>query len=115
MSRPMAGGKCTGNRAKADDYVDLLAVIDTLSVPVICGIDTIPLNNYGPGSIRLQVFEASPSTKELVDVIQDRFGKFHAQKTPQELQDQRDSCSTRAKAKSGLCTGLLAEPGREDN
>ena len=73
------------NRAKAGDYVDLLAVIDTLSVPVICGIDTIPLNNYGPGSIRLQVCEASRSTKELVDVIQNRFGKFHAQKTPQDF------------------------------
>jgi len=73
------------NRAKAGDYVDLLSVIDTLSVPVICGIDTIPLNNYGPGSIRLQVFEASPSTKELVDVIQKRFGIFHAQKTPRDF------------------------------
>jgi hypothetical protein len=57
------------NRARKNDYVDLLAVIDTLSVPIICGIDTIPLNNYGPGSIRLQVFAASPSTGELVEIF----------------------------------------------
>jgi hypothetical protein len=73
------------NRARKNDYVDLLAVIDTLSVPIICGIDTIPLNNYGPGSIRLQVFEASPSTRELVEIIQKRFGRFRAQKTPKDF------------------------------
>jgi hypothetical protein len=73
------------NRARQNDYVDLLAVIDTLSVPIICGIDTIPLNNYDPGSIRLQVFAASPSTRELVEIIQKRFGRFRAQKTPQDF------------------------------
>jgi hypothetical protein len=74
------------NRARQNDYVDLLAVIDTLSVPIICGIDTIPLNNYDPGSIRLQVFAASPSTRELVEIIQKRFGRFRAQKTPQDFE-----------------------------
>jgi hypothetical protein len=73
------------NRAKARDYVDLLAVIDTLAVPIICGIDTIPLNNYGPGSVRLQIFAASASTKGIVDLIQKRFGRFHAQKTPKDF------------------------------
>jgi hypothetical protein len=73
------------NRAKAGDYVDLLAVIDTLSVPIICGIDTIPLNNYGPGSIRLQIFAASSSTKGIIDAIQTQFGRFQAQKTPKDF------------------------------
>lgn len=73
------------NRVQKDEYVDLLAVIDTLSVPIICGIDTIPLNNYSPGSIRLQVFAASDSTRGLVETIQKRFGKYRAQKTPKDF------------------------------
>jgi uncharacterized protein len=76
------------NRARKNDYVDLLAVIDTLSVPIICGIDTIPLNNYGPGSIRLQVFAASPSTLDLVEIIQVRLGRFRAQKTPKDFKNK---------------------------
>src|SRR5260370_36223724 len=39
----------------------------------------------GNGSIRLQVFAASPSTRELVEIIQTRFGRLRAQKTPQDF------------------------------
>jgi uncharacterized protein YcgI (DUF1989 family) len=67
------------NRVQKDDYVDLLALIDTLSVPVICGGDTSALNNFGPKPIRLQVFAASPSTTELVSFVQERFGRTRSQ------------------------------------
>ena len=76
------------NRAQKNDYVNLLALIDTLSVPVICGGDTSPLNNFAPGPIRAQVFASSPSTQALVDLVQKRFGRFHAQKTPKDFKVQ---------------------------
>ncbi len=74
------------NRVQKDDYVDLLALIDTLSVPVICGGDTSALNNFDPKPIRLQVFAASPSTTELVRFVQERFGRMHTQKTPKDFE-----------------------------
>jgi hypothetical protein len=46
------------------------------------------LNNYGPGSIRLQVFAASPSTRELVEIIGKRFGRFRAQKMPKDFKNK---------------------------
>jgi hypothetical protein len=64
--------------------VDLLSVIDTLSVPIICGGDISPLNNYDPGSVRVQVFAPSASTQGIVDVIQKRFG-LRTQKTPKDF------------------------------
>jgi uncharacterized protein YcgI (DUF1989 family) len=73
------------NRVQKDDYVDLLALIDTLSVPVICGGDVSALNNFDPRPIRLQVFAASPSTTELVQFVQNRWGRMHSQKTPRDF------------------------------
>ena len=73
------------NRAKPGDYVDLLALMDTLSVPIVCGGDTSPLNNFDPQSIRAQVFGPSPSTQALLNTVHQRFGRFHAQKTPEDF------------------------------
>jgi len=77
------------NRAKANDHVDLLALIDTLSVPVVCGADTSPVSNFAPGAIRAQVFAASPSTRGLVDLVQNRFGRLRSQKTPKDFRTQQ--------------------------
>ena len=98
------------NRAGRDDYVDLLAVIDTLSVPIICGIDTIPLNNYGPGSIRLQVFAASPSTRGLVEIIQKRFARFHAQKTPKDFKTKEIRTKRELERDSSYVPNYLPKP-----
>jgi uncharacterized protein len=73
------------NKARKDDYVDLLAVMDTLSVPVICGGDISSLNNFDPKPIRLQVFSPAPSTGALVAVIRERFGRFRSQQTPRDF------------------------------
>jgi hypothetical protein len=70
---------------KPNDYVELLSLIDTLAVPVICGGDVSPLNNYDPRSVRVQVFAASDSTRAVVDVVQKRLGRFHTQKTPKDF------------------------------
>jgi uncharacterized protein YcgI (DUF1989 family) len=73
------------NKARKGDYVDLLAVIDTLSVPVICGGDISCLNNFDPKPMRAQVFAASAATRELVDLVQKRFGGMRAQETPENF------------------------------
>jgi uncharacterized protein YcgI (DUF1989 family) len=76
------------NRAQKDDYVDLLAFIDTLAVPVICGGDISPLNNFDPKPIKVQVFAASPSTQALVKLVNGRFGSLRAQQTVKDFKQQ---------------------------
>ena len=73
------------NQAQKDDYVDFLGLMDTLSVPVICGGDISALNNFDPKPMRIQVFAPSPSTRALVDELQERFGRFRSQQTPREF------------------------------
>jgi uncharacterized protein YcgI (DUF1989 family) len=73
------------NKAEKGDYVDLLALMDTLSVPVICGGVISPLNNFDPKAIRLQVFAASTSTGALVKQIQERFGHYQSQRIPDQF------------------------------
>lgn len=73
------------NKAQKGDYVDLLAVMDTLSVPVICGGDISSLNCFDPKPMRLQVFAASASTKRLVATVEERFGRFRSQLSPRHF------------------------------
>jgi len=73
------------NRAKEGDYVDLLALFDTLSVPVICGGDLGVVNNFNLSPMLLQVFEASPSTQELVNRVQGELGRYKNQLTPADF------------------------------
>ena len=55
-------------RAPAGDYVDLLALMDVLAVPIICGGgDLGQVSNFNFSSIEVKIFAASPEALELVD------------------------------------------------
>ena len=60
------------NTARKGDYVDLLALFDTLSVPVICG--GADSNNFFYKPIQIQVFEASSDTRAMVDAYERKYG-----------------------------------------
>ena len=49
----------TRQTSKAGDYVDLLALVDVLAVPNVCGADIMRTSNFGLKPIRLSVFEAT--------------------------------------------------------
>lgn len=72
------------NRARKGDYLDMLVLFDTLSVPVICGSGSV-LNQHDLAPVRVNVFEASPAASDLVDRIQERFGRYKSQKTPNDF------------------------------
>ena len=73
------------NRGQKGDIVDLLALFDTLAVPIICGADINPCNNYEQNPVQVQVFEASPATLKVVNQIQERYGRYHNQRTPTDF------------------------------
>jgi uncharacterized protein YcgI (DUF1989 family) len=49
----------TRQTSKAGDYIDLLALVDVLAVPNVCGADIMRTSNFGLKPIRLTVFEAA--------------------------------------------------------
>ena len=49
----------TRQESKPGDYVDLLALVDVLAVPNVCGADVMRTSNFALKPIRLAVFEAT--------------------------------------------------------
>ncbi len=57
----------TRNTGRKGDYADLLALFDTLAVPIVCGSgDTGVTSNYSFKPIQVQVFKPSADTENLV-------------------------------------------------
>jgi uncharacterized protein YcgI (DUF1989 family) len=49
----------TRQESRAGDYVDLLALVDVLAIPNVCGADVMRTSNFALKPIRLTVFEAT--------------------------------------------------------
>lgn len=63
------------NTGRKDDFVDLLALFDTLAVPIICGSgDTQLTSNYGFKPIQVQVFKPSADTETICASHDARYG-----------------------------------------
>jgi uncharacterized protein YcgI (DUF1989 family) len=79
-------GRTLRNTATKGDYVDLLALMDTLAVPVICGSGDVRLSsNFWLKPIRVQVFAASDESLALVrDVARGHAGVI-GQRTPADF------------------------------
>jgi uncharacterized protein YcgI (DUF1989 family) len=58
------------NTGRKGDYVDLLALMDTLAVPIVCGSgDLRPTSNFSFKPIRVEVFEPSNETQARVEEL----------------------------------------------
>lgn len=55
------------NTARAGDYVELLALIDVLAVPNVCGADVMMTSDFELKPLKLTVFEASDADWVKVD------------------------------------------------
>ncbi|MFT7476278.1 MAG: hypothetical protein ACI81L_003227 [Verrucomicrobiales bacterium] len=77
------------NTGKQGDYVDLLALMDVLAVPIICGSgDITGISNYSLKPIRVQVFESSPETELATEEHLHRFGRLKNQRSLDEYRIQ---------------------------
>ncbi len=64
------------------DYVDLLALMDVLAVPITCGSGDIgQISNFGFKPIQCQVFEASEHTRGVMQRYLDQCTGFKNQRT----------------------------------
>ena len=76
----------TKNTGRKNDYVDLLAIIDTLAVAAQCGSgDTGPISNYSLKPLRLQVYGASEETLQIVESIESRHTGTPGQRMPADF------------------------------
>jgi uncharacterized protein YcgI (DUF1989 family) len=74
------------NTGRKGDYVDLLATIDTLSVPLTCGSGDVGwTSNFSLKPIRVQVYEASDETRAQVAEVERQHTGFKGQRTPAEF------------------------------
>lgn len=74
------------NMGQKGDYVDLLAAMDVLAVPIVCGSgDLYPISNFYLKPLRIQVFEKSSDTDQIVE---EKLAIFRSY-THRELKDYR--------------------------
>lgn len=70
------------NSGRKEDYVDLLALMDVLTVPITCGSgDVTPASNYWLKPIKVQIFGASDDTKKLTEDYLQEFGSLKTSQT----------------------------------
>jgi uncharacterized protein YcgI (DUF1989 family)/Arc/MetJ-type ribon-helix-helix transcriptional regulator len=76
------------NPAQKGDRLDLLAIFDVLAAAVICGCgDLVGINNYTFAPVKLEIFERSPATEQLVDQVEKRWGRMESQDKEEDLAD----------------------------
>jgi uncharacterized protein YcgI (DUF1989 family) len=72
------------NRAAKGDYVEILALIDLLAVPNVCGADMMATSNFELKPLRLAIYEANP--EELAEQETRReMKKFVTQRNPSQF------------------------------
>jgi uncharacterized protein YcgI (DUF1989 family) len=80
------GSYTVRNTGQRGDYVDLLAIVDVLAVPIVCGSGDIgPVSNYSYKPLQIQVFEAAAETNVLVDEFLENYAGFKNQRTPEDF------------------------------
>lgn len=67
--------------SKPGDHVELLALMDVLAVPNVCGADVMRTSNFSLKSIRLEVFEASARDLARVPALP----SYATQRTPADF------------------------------
>ncbi|UJW85703.1 DUF1989 domain-containing protein [Devosia sp. SL43] len=71
----------TRQTSKAGDYVDLLALVDVLAVPNVCGADIMRTSNFGLKPIKMTIFEATADDMAAVP----RTPVLKSQRTPADF------------------------------
>jgi len=73
----------TRQATKPGDHVDLLALVDVLAVPNVCGADVMRTSNFALKPIKLTVFEATPAEIDAVPKVP----LLKSQRTPKDFRN----------------------------
>lgn len=75
----------TRQESRAGDHVDLLALVDVLAIPNVCGADVMCTSNFGLKPIKLTVFEATPDDLATVP----KTPVLKSQRTPKDFRQSK--------------------------
>jgi hypothetical protein len=74
------------NTGRPEDYVDLLACIDTLCVPITCGSGDVTLaSNFSLGPLDITVYKATDDTLARVEEVEKKFAAPSSRKKPADF------------------------------
>ena len=73
----------TRQSTKPGDHVDLLALMDVLAVPNVCGADVMRTSNFSLKPIKLTVFTATPTDLDAVPEVP----TLRSQRTPRDFRN----------------------------
>lgn len=73
----------TRQNSKAGDYVELLALMDVLAVPNVCGADVMRTSNFALKPIKVTIFVASDADRAQVPAVP----KMKSQRTPAQFRN----------------------------
>ena len=74
------------NTGSKGEYVDLLAIMDTVSVPIVCGSgDVMTTSNFSLKPIRVEVYEATDATVERARAAQKQHNSFRNNRTAEDF------------------------------
>ncbi|ODN65829.1 DUF1989 domain-containing protein [Methylobrevis pamukkalensis] len=63
---PEGSASITRQASKAGDHIDLLALVDVLAIPNVCGADIMRTSNFGLKPVKLTVLEATDTDLAVV-------------------------------------------------
>ncbi len=102
------------NPARKGDRIDLLALFDLLAVAATCGIgDLVGINNYTFTPVAMQVFEATATTRGLVEAIEERWGRLPSQQRREDFAVRDIQASPELIADPDYTPSFLPLPGLE--
>ena len=67
--------------SRPGDHIDLLALVDVLAVPNVCGADIMRTSNFSIKPVKLSVFQATADEMASVPAV----GSFPSQRTPADF------------------------------
>jgi uncharacterized protein YcgI (DUF1989 family) len=75
----------TRQNSKAGDYIDLLALIDVLAIPNVCGSDVMRTSNFSLKPLQITVYEATDAQIDSVPKVP----ILKSQRTPKDFKNSK--------------------------
>lgn len=98
------------NPGKAGAYVDLLALMDVLAVPIVCGSgDNTALSNWWPKPVKIEVFKPSDETEGMVEQYINRYS-LKSRETVKDFHIKEIRCERELKPTPGYKPKFINYP-----
>src|ERR1700733_4513512 len=96
----------TRQESRAGDYVDLLALVDVLAVPNVCGADVMRTSNFALKPVKFTVFEANDADISAIP----KTPMLKSQRTPKDFRNAEVKASRALRRDPGYVAEFVNVP-----